>query len=138
MIFLKSVLIWLIFILVESLNGTIRTFWLVPIVGDPLAHQLSFATGMLIVLAIALLFIRWLKVSRVPQLLSVGVLWMVLTLAFEIVLGRVVLNYSWGESTSDYDARQGRLMALGLIWIAFALLLAAKIQGILPNPHQLA
>jgi hypothetical protein len=135
---LKSIAVWLLFILVESLNGTIRTLWLVPSLGDPLAHQLSFFTGMLIVLAIALLFIRWIGARRVPQLLSIGGVWMVLTLAFEVFLGRVILNYSWGQITADYDVRQGGLMAFGLLWVAIAPLIAAKIQRTLPNPHQLA
>lgn len=134
---LKSVAVWLLFILAESLNGTIRTLWLVPSVGDSLAHQLSFITGMLIVLAIALLFIRWLGIVQVPQLLGVGGLWMGLTLAFEVFLGRVILNYSWGQITADYDVRQGGLMTFGLLWVALAPLIAAKIQGVLPNPHQL-
>jgi hypothetical protein len=135
---LKSVAVWLLFILAESLNGTIRTFWLVPSVGDPLAHYLSFITGMLIVLAIALLFIRWLGARRVPQLLGVGGVCMGLTLAFEVFLGRVILNYSWGQIMADYDVLQGGLMTFGLLWVAIAPLIAAKIQGLLPNPHQLA
>lgn len=134
---LKSVAVWLLFILAESLNGTIRTLWLVPTLGDPLAHQRSFITGMLIVLAIALLFIRWLGARRVPQLLGIGGVWMGLTLAFEVFLGRVILNYSWGQITADYDVRQGGLMTFGLLWVALAPLMAAKIQGVLPNPHQL-
>lgn len=138
MLLLKSIAVWLIFILTESLNGTIRTFWLVPNVGDPLAHYLAFISGMLIVLAIALLFIRWLGARRVPQLLEIGGVWMGLTLAFEVFLGRVILNYSWGQIMADYDVRQGGLMAFGLLWIVLAPLIAAKIQGALPKPHQLA
>jgi hypothetical protein len=135
---LKSVAVWLLFILVESLNGTIRTFWLVPSVGDPLAHYLSFITGMLTVLAIALLFIRWLGARRVPQLLGIGGVWMGLTLAFEVFLGRVILHYSWGQVMADYDVHQGGLMTFGLLWVALAPLMAAKIRGLLPNHHQLA
>jgi hypothetical protein len=138
MLLLKSIIVWLIFILSESLNGTIRTFWLVPSVGDPLAHYLSLMTGMLIVLSIALLFIRWLGVVRVPQLLGISGLWMGLTLAFEIFLGRFILNYYWGEIWADYDLSQGGLMAFGLLWIALAPLIAAKIQGVLPAPRRLA
>jgi hypothetical protein len=38
MIFLKGIIIWLVFIFAESLNGAIRMFWLVPSLGDVLAH----------------------------------------------------------------------------------------------------
>lgn len=59
-IILKSIVIWFVFILVESLNGTARIFWLVPLLGDSLARQVSFAIGSVLVLTIATLFIRWL------------------------------------------------------------------------------
>jgi hypothetical protein len=135
---LKSIAVWLIFILTESLNGTIRTLWLVPSLGDPLAHQFSFIIGMLIVLAIAMLFVHWLQASRVSQLLGVGVLWMGLTLAFEVVLGRVILGYTWEQITADYNVSQGGLMSFGLIWVALSPLIAAKMRGVFPKPHQLA
>jgi hypothetical protein len=57
-------MIWLVFILAESLNGTARIFWLVPFLGDRLAHQISFIIGSVLILAIATLFARWLHVSH--------------------------------------------------------------------------
>ena len=137
MLLLKSILIWLVFIATESLNGTIRTLWLVPSLGDPLAHRISFVTGAFIVLAIATLFIRWLHASRVSQLLGVGVLWSALTLGFEIVLGRIVLGYSWAQIATDYNLMQGGLMSFGLVWLAASPLLAVKIREVLPDFDQL-
>lgn len=137
MIVLKSVAIWLIFIMAESLNGLIRTLWLVPSVGNLWAHQISFLTGSFLVLAIATLFIRWLHASRLSQLLGVGILWMGLTLAFEIGLGRFVLGYSWAQIAADYQLLHGGLMPIGLVWVALSPLMAAKIWGILPEEEQL-
>jgi hypothetical protein len=51
MIFLRGVIVWLVFIFSESLNGTVRNLWLVPSLGDFWAHQISFFTGSIIVLA---------------------------------------------------------------------------------------
>jgi hypothetical protein len=70
MLLLRSIAIWLIFIIIESLNGTIRTLWLVPLLGELRAHQISFATGSLLILTIATLFIRWLKIANVLQSLA--------------------------------------------------------------------
>jgi hypothetical protein len=92
MIFVRSLVVWLVFILLESLNGAIRIFWLV--LGDSRAQQIAFMTGSVLVLTVATLFSRWLQASRVSQLLSIGMLWMGLTLTFEIALGRVVFGYS--------------------------------------------
>jgi hypothetical protein len=133
MIVLKSVAIWLIFIMAESLNGMLRTLWLVPSIGNLWAHQISFLIGSFLVLAIATLFIRWLHASRLSQLLGVGILWMGLTLAFEIGLGRLVLGYSWAQIAADYQLFHGGLMLIGLVWVALSPLMAAKIWGILPE-----
>ena len=130
MIFLKSIAIWLIFITIESLNGTIRTLLLVPLFGDLRAHQLSFITGSLLILTIATISIRWIEATSLAQLISVGVLWMLLTVTFEVVLGRWAFGYSWAQIAADYNLFQGRLMAIGLVLLLFAPLIATKIRDV--------
>ncbi|MDX2271539.1 MAG: hypothetical protein NW237_06250 [Cyanobacteriota bacterium] len=129
-IILKSIVIWLVFILVESLNGAARIFCLVPFLGDPLAHQVSFAIGSVLVLMIATLFIRWLHVSHFSQLLGIGILWLLLTVVFEISLGFFVLGYSWQQIGADYNLLQGGLMPIGLVWLMLSPLIAAKIRRV--------
>lgn len=128
--FLRSVGIWLIFIVVESLNGTIRTLWLVPLLGELQAHQVSFVTGSLIILTISTIFVRWLTISNFLQAISIGVLWMLLTVVFEVGLGRFAFGYSWSQIATDYDLSQGRLMSIGLALLVLAPLIAAKIRGV--------
>jgi hypothetical protein len=130
MIFLRSMAIWLIFIIIESLNGTIRTLWLVPLFGDLRAHQLSVITGSLLVLTIATIFIRWLNPNSLAQTIGGGVLWMLLTAMFEVGLGRWAFGYSWAQIAADYNLFQGRLMAIGLVLLLFAPLMATKIRNV--------
>ncbi len=133
MIFLKGMMIWFVFILAECLNGTVRIFWLVPSLGDRTAEHISFVTGSILVLAIATLFIRWLQASRISQLLSVGMLWMVLTLAFEIALGRIAFGYSWEQISANFNLFKGELMLFELALLALAPLIATRIRGTLTN-----
>lgn len=133
MIFLKAFATWLLFIVVESLNGTIRELWLVPALGNVRAHQIAFVSGSILILTIATLLIRWLHPSRIVQLLQVGFLWLVLTLGFEISLERFILGYSWNRIAADYNPAQGGLMAFGLMLLLFAPLIAAKLRGALPG-----
>lgn len=72
------------FILVESLNGTARIFWLIPLLGESFAHQVSFAIGSLLIVTIVTLFIQWFEASKFMQLLSIGLIWLLLTVLFEI------------------------------------------------------
>ena len=133
MIFLRSIVVWLVFILAESLNGTIRIFWLVPSLGDSRAQQIAFLTGSVLVLTIATLFIQWLQASRISQLLSIGMLWMMLTLAFEIALGRFIFGYSWEQIAANFNVLNGGLMPFELALLVLAPLIAARIQDTLTN-----
>lgn len=113
MIVLRSIVIWLLFIVAESLNGTARIFWLEPTLGNVQAHQLAFVIGSILVVTIATLSAPWLSASRL-QRLGIGILWAGLTFAFEIGLGRLIFGYSWAQILSDYNLSQGGLMAIGL------------------------
>jgi hypothetical protein len=130
MLFFRSIAIWLIFIVIESINGTIRTLWLVPSVGDLRAHQISFVTGSLLILTISTIFVRWLNISSLSQSIGVGVLWMLLTVVFEVGLGRLAFGYSWAQIAADYNLLQGRLMSLGLVLLLLAPLIATKIRSV--------
>ncbi|HEY9816544.1 MAG TPA: hypothetical protein V6D20_12215 [Candidatus Obscuribacterales bacterium] len=128
---LRSFVIWLVFILAESLNGIARSLWLVPSLGNSLAHRVSFAIGSLLILIIATVFVPWLRASRV-QSLGIGLLWAGLTLAFEVGLGRWVLDYSWTQIWADYDVFQGALMPLGLGLMVLSPIIGGIIRSRFP------
>lgn len=126
----RGLVVWLVIIFAESLHGTARVMLLEPYVGDVRARQIAFFTGMAIILAIAIAFIKWIRATSVFRLLTVGFLWSALTLGFEILLGRFVLHYSWARILADYDLREGGLMAIGMFFLILAPLIAAKVRGI--------
>jgi hypothetical protein len=128
MSFIRSLVVWCLFILAESLNGTIRNFWLIPALGDRPAHLISFVTGSVLILTIATLCIRWLKARSATQLLRIGLLWVLLTLGFEVSLGRFALGYSWERILADYNLMQGGLMSIGLLLVLFAPLIATQLH----------
>ena len=133
MIWLRALAIWLLIIFAESLHGIARQLWLAPRVGDFRARQLAVFTGCLIIFTIAWLTIRWLGARRpgqrlgAKQLLGIGLLWAVLTVGFEIGLGRL-LGLSWERIGSDYDLAHGGLMGVGLLFLAAAPWLAARAR----------
>ena len=126
-VFWRAVAVWLVIALAESIHGTTRVIFLQPLVGDFPARQLAVFSGILIILAIAYSFVRWLGAKSNFQLLFVGLLWILLTLAFEISLGRA-MNLSWQRIFSDYDIANGGLMSIGILFMAFAPLIAAKLK----------
>ena len=120
--------VWLVIMLAESLQGTARIIFLEPVIGDFKARQLAVFTGILIILAISYFFVWFLRAKNNLHLFSVGLLWFVLTAAFEISLGRL-LNLSWERILSDYDILNGGLMSIGLLVLLFAPLIAANLRN---------
>jgi hypothetical protein len=131
MLLFKAIAIWLMLIVTESLNGTIRELLLVPRLGKVQARRVSFLTATLLILAIATLMSPWLGMSQIPQLLAVGVLWLILTVAFEVVLGRWGFGYSWQRIIADYNLFQGGLMSIGLVVLLLAPLIALAMRQVI-------
>ena len=129
MLLLRSVAVWLVVIAAETVHGVLRGLLLVPLVGDLTARQIGVPIGTLIILAVASLCIWWIGVRTKLQLLGVGVLWVVLTVLFEIGLGRFVLGLPWERIAEDYDPARGGFLGIGLLVMAVSPLLAARLRG---------
>ena len=124
----RAVAVWLVIIAAETLHGIARTLWLAPIVGDFRARQIAVFTGTIIILTVTAIFIRWLEPPTWRAALAIGGLWLALTLAFEIGLGRAT-GASWDRITEDYDPRRGGLLAIGMLVLVLAPLVAAHFRG---------
>ncbi len=125
----RAAAIWLVLIAAEILHGIVRGIFLVPYVGEFRSSQIGVFTGSLIILAIALAFVRWIGTSSVSALLLVGASWLALTLAFEILFGRFVVGASWERLASDYNVLEGGLLPIGMLVLTLSPLIAAKVRG---------
>jgi hypothetical protein len=121
--------VWLIIVCVESVHGTLRAMYFAPYVGDFQSRRIAVFTGSLLILLIAYLFIRWIRAETTLSLIFVGLLWLALTLLFEVSFGRFVLGFSWERLASDYDISRGGLLPFGLILLMFSPLIAARLRG---------
>ena len=130
MIAKRAIAIWLILIFAEILHGIVRGALLEPYLGDFRARQVGVFSGS-IIFCIALACARWVGASRTSQLWGVGVLWLVLTVAFEVAFGRFVLGYSWKRVASDYNISEGGLLPFGLAALAVSPYVAGKVRGLI-------
>ena len=125
---IKSLPTWLMIIPLAVLNGALRDFALHPLLGwYALPVSGVLLCGMIVLLA-------WLRVPRfgncgLRQLVLVGVVWAVLAVIFECLLG-VALNRPWVDLAAAYDLRSGNLWLLVVVCAGFAPWLAAKMRGI--------
>ena len=120
--------IWLVLIVAEIVHGILRAIVLVPVVGEFRSNQIGVFTGSAIILLIAYFTIRWIGARRPNELLLLGLLWLVLTVVFEVLFGRFVVGLSWQRIWADYNLTQGGLMPLGLLVLLFSPMLALKLQ----------
>jgi len=72
MFLLRSLIVWVVIILVETIQGIARVLLLQPYVGDFRARQIGVFTGSIIIFVIAFVFVRWIDARTVSQLLSIG------------------------------------------------------------------
>ncbi len=70
------------------------------------------------------------------QLVGVGLLWVVLTVLFEIGLGRLALGLPWDRITEDYDSARGGFLGFGLLLMAVSPILAARVRWEKPPPSR--
>jgi hypothetical protein len=125
----RALAVWLLLITVEFIHGILRTIVLVPVVGDFRARQIGVFIGSALILVVAYLFIGWLRAPDRKALLLVGLLWLVLTLAFELGFGHFVFGRSWGSLGEDYKIPKGGLLPFGLLVLALSPVIAARMRG---------
>jgi len=127
-IVIRSSANWLLIIVAEIVHGILRAIALVPFVGEFRSNQIGVFTGSAIILVIAYPTIRWIGAKRPVELLLVGFIWLVLTVAFEILFGRLVMGLDWEKIFAGYNIAQGGFMPLGLLILLFSPMIALKLR----------
>lgn len=125
---IRSLIVWLLIIVAEIVHGILRAIALVPLVGEFRSNQIGVFTGSAIILVIAYLTIRWIGAKRPNELLLVGFIWLVLTVAFEILFGRLVMGLDWEKIFAGYNIAQEGLMLLDLLLLLFSPMIASKLR----------
>ncbi|MDD5360306.1 MAG: hypothetical protein PHI79_05895 [Sulfurovaceae bacterium] len=123
----RALAAWFFIAVAESIQGTIRRIFILPVIGDLRAHQVGILIASVIIFIISWICIRWIGARTFSEQLKVGALWVVLMAIFEVSLG-LAFGYSQERIFSDYNIAEGRLMIFGMIFMLFAPALAAKAR----------
>lgn len=110
----RALAVWLLVMAVEFVHGTLRWILLRPHVGDFRSGQIGVISGSLLFLVIVFLCEPSMKLRSAADAKRVGVLWLVLTLAFEWSFGHYVAGRTWESMASEYNLLRGGLMPIGL------------------------
>ena len=124
----RALLIWLGILLLANINGALRELWLIPALGPTPSRALSTILLSVVVFLVSWLSITWIAPLTPHDALLVGTLWLVLTLAFEFLVGHYVFHKPWAELTEDYHVLRGRIWPLVLLVVLFGPLSAGHLR----------
>ncbi|MGL4622049.1 hypothetical protein [Chroococcidiopsis sp.] len=117
---LRYILAWIPMVFIGIINGVIRQVTYGKYFSELRAHQVSTATGVLLLgLYIWAIAHLW-SFDSPKQAIAVGLLWLGLTVIFEFTFGHFVAGHSWSKLLSDYNILAGRIWLVVLIWVAIA------------------
>ena len=123
----KYVLAWFPMLLIAIFNGAARDLVYGKKLPELRAHQISTVTGAIFFGIYIWGLVQYLEPESARQAINTGLLWLVMTVAFEFIFGRISGN-SWSRLLGDYNVFAGRLWAPLLIWIALAPYLFYRFQ----------
>lgn len=120
---LRYILAWIPMVFIGILNGILREVTYGKYLSEVRAHQISTITGVLLLGSYIWALTRFWSFESPQQALTIGLIWLGLTIVFEFTFGHYVAGHSWSRLLSDYNIFAGRVWIVALIWIAIAPLL---------------
>jgi hypothetical protein len=124
----RTLLIWLLIILLETLLGTVRTLFVEPQLGALKSRQLAIVPSLVMIFIVTWFCLSWIGAPDTRQLVAVGVVWVTLTVGFEILIGRLVMRRDWKHVLAEYDVFHGGYMAVALLLMGLMPLIVAKLR----------
>ncbi len=107
---LRSLEVWLFIAVASTMNGMFRSLFLVPRLGEHMAHVLSVLILVIVVLlASSVLVNKILRKYVNSDLFLIGILWVVLSVSIDLVFEHYLLNVPWTAILHDYNLFAGRI-----------------------------
>ncbi|MBT8080010.1 MAG: hypothetical protein KJO31_15635 [Gammaproteobacteria bacterium] len=114
---IRYLLLWFGLAIVAIVNGVVRQATYGKTMSDLAAHQLSTVTAVLASGAVVGVAAKFWPIRSAAQAWTIGVSWLLMTIAFEFGFGHFVAGHSWSRLLADYNLFAGRVWALFLLWM---------------------
>ena len=122
---LRSLAVWFGLLILAFVNGALRVLWLIPALGDQAAHVASALILSIVVFAVTWAAIRWMHPHNANEALLIGDEWVLLTIAFEFLVGYYLFGNSWDALLNQYNVSRGETWEVVLVTMLLAPLAAA-------------
>ncbi|XHX78678.1 MAG: hypothetical protein RBJ76_01735 [Stenomitos frigidus ULC029] len=123
----RYILAWMPMVLIGIFNGIIRESTYGKQLSELRSHQLSTVTGIVFFGFYIGLLIHFWGFASPEQALTVGLIWVALTVVFEFIFGHFVAGQTWSQLLGDYNLFAGRLWGVLLLWLALAPLVLYRV-----------
>jgi hypothetical protein len=129
---IRAVVIWCALLVIASVNGFVREAVLIPRLGEVAGRAFSTLALSAFIVILTWMSIRWMAPQSAEQTWAIGVLWVVLTLAFEFLAGHYLFHNPWDRLLEDYNVVRGRIWILVLITTLVSPRLCASLRHLWP------
>lgn len=124
-VFLYPLGVWIVMAVAAVINGGFREVFLIPRVGDYPGHVVSTALLVAAILLVSFAYFSWTPIDYGrTELIGIGILWTVLTVGFEFVVGYVE-GTPVSVTLGQYNVLAGQLR----IAVPLALLISPLLFG---------
>lgn len=126
----KSLLIWFAIIPLAILNGGLRDKVIIPLMDAKYGLPLSGILLCLLIFILCYIFILRIGKGTTKTYRLIGLLWLLLTIAFETIFG-LFSGHTFSELLKAYDITTGNLWLLVVLFTGIAPWLAAKTRKLI-------
>jgi hypothetical protein len=127
----RALAVWFGLLVMAFANGALREVVLAPAIGTAPAHVVSSLLLSAAIVVLAWFTMPWIGPDSIASASTVGGMWLVLTLAFEVLAGRYLFGHPWERIWADYNLLRGRIWILVLITVLLAPMATARAQRLL-------
>ncbi|MBN2075751.1 MAG: hypothetical protein JW762_09390 [Dehalococcoidales bacterium] len=116
----KYVILWFGLVLLAILNGLTRDKVYRRYLSELSAHQASTVSFILLMGIYVWIFSNIWPLESSGQALSIGGIWLAITIIFEFIFGHYARKKPWQVLFDDYNIGKGRVWILVLLWTLLA------------------
>jgi hypothetical protein len=113
----RYILAWIPMILMGIINGILRETTYGKYFDELRSHQLSTLTGILFFSLYIGTLVHFWGLESANQAITIGLIWLVLTVAFEFLFGHFIAGHPWSKLLQDYNLLAGRVWIFVLLAI---------------------
>lgn len=116
----RPIITWFLFIHIAITNGIVREKLYKPFAGDLFSHQISTVIAAAAYISLSYFMLRnHVATATNAQLFGIGLMWVLMTIAFEFGFGHYIDKVPWERLLADYNIFKGHVWGLFLLVIFY-------------------